>query len=361
MNSKIRSICIVGQGLTGGGIERAFTSLANYYVQLGIGVSIVLLFKTDQFYDLDTKIKIYYPDITRIDTNKYTYALKLFPYLRNTIYNIQPDVVLSFNEWYNSYVLIATKFLNIPVFVSDRMSPAIKLNFINTIAKRLFYKSAAGVIAQTNYAAEQIKIKVNPKNIIVIPNPVNAINIKNKIKKKSIVTLGRLSIEKGHKYLIEAFSKIHHNSWELNIIGDGPERYELEKLSKNICKDKIVIFHGHLKEFSQIMSEAQIFVLPSLSEGFPNALIEAMSVPLACISSNCISGPSDIITDRVNGLLSKVADSDDLACKIDELISDNNLRELLVANAYYIRKTLNFKNIADKYILYMENIVNDMQ
>ncbi|NMW21090.1 MAG: glycosyltransferase [Chlorobiaceae bacterium] len=359
--NKIKSICIIGQGLNGGGIERAYTSLANYYTKQKLIISIILLFKTDQFYDLDSDIKIYFPEIERAGCNKYIYAVKLLPYIRNTISNINPDVVLSFNEWYNSYVIIATMGLNISLFVTDRMSPNMKLSAVNTFAKKLIYKKAAGVIAQTTYAAEKIQESAHPKNITVIPNPVNVIKTKKVNKKKSIVTLGRLSKEKGQKYLIEAFGKLNTNEWELNIIGDGPERMNLENMVNDLCAGKVVKFHGHLKEFSQIMSEAEIFVLPSLSEGFPNALIEAMSVPLACISSDCIAGPKDIINNRINGILFKVADSDDLALKINELINDEKLRNLLATNAYNIRNTLNFKVIAGRYLSFMQKTISDKQ
>ena len=358
MIKKINSICIVGQGLKGGGIERAFSSLANYYNEIGFNVSVVLLFDTDHFFVLNSNIKIYCPKIKREKYNKHFYAFKIFNYLRSSIRNIQSDVVLSFNEWYNPFVLVATRGLNIPVFVTDRMSPDLKLNFIHSLARKILYNKAAGVIAQTNYAAEKINVTCRPKQIIVIPNPVNVIDVPKRNKKRSIVTLGRLSAEKGHKYLIEAFGKIRQNDWELDIIGDGPDKEMLQKLSERVCDGKVVNFHGHLREFTDIMGEAQIFVLPSLSEGFPNALIEAMSVPLACISSNCVAGPSDIIIDKVNGLLVNVADSQDLADKIQMLIDDINLRESISKNAYEIRKTLDFNEIANKYLNFMNNIIN---
>ncbi len=357
MKNKINSICFIGQGLEGGGIERTLSSLANYYFELGVKVSIILLFKTDSFYYINPDIKVHYPNISRDNCNKYTYAIKLLPYLRNTIIHIKPDVVLSFNEWYNPYVLLVTQGLKIPVFVSDRMSPNIKLDYFNKILKIIIYKKAAGVISQTKYAAEILKRNVNPKQIIVIPNPLNVINDNNKIKYKSIVSLGRLSKEKGHKYLIEAFSLITASEWELHIIGDGPERVFLEEMSRKLCPDKIVVFHGHLKEFSQIMCKAQIFVLPSLSEGYPNALIEAMSVPLACISTNCVSGPSDIIQNGYNGILVNVGDCYDLADKINMLINDKDLRTKISVNAYKIRDTLNFTDIALKYLQYMNNSI----
>lgn len=98
--------------------------------------------------------------------------------------------------------------------------------------------------------------------------------------------MGRLEKVKGHEYLIKAFAKIEDQDWELSIVGDGSERPYLENLTKVLNIDNKVIFHGHLRDFRKQLSEAKIFVLPSLSEGFPNALIEAMSLPLPCISTD---------------------------------------------------------------------------
>jgi glycosyltransferase involved in cell wall biosynthesis len=235
------------------------------------------------------------------------------------------------------------------------MSPALNFGMILDTSKKFLYKRAKGIIAQTNYAADIIRKRTNAANVVVIPNPLNLMPYIICEKKNYIVTLGRLSKEKGHIYLIEAFAKINRPDWTLHIVGDGPMRSELENLAKNMEIENKVIFHGHTKDFSLIFSESKIFVLPSLSEGFPNALIEAMSVPLACISSNCIAGPGDIISHGENGLLVEPANVGALTAALIELIDDKPFRKKLSENAYKIRERLEYEKIAGEYLNFLSS------
>jgi GalNAc-alpha-(1->4)-GalNAc-alpha-(1->3)-diNAcBac-PP-undecaprenol alpha-1,4-N-acetyl-D-galactosaminyltransferase len=337
----------------GGGTERDMSGLANYYSSQGIKVDILLLFKLEHFYSIDKGIEIYEPDQDRKSMNKYIYAFRLIPYIRKILKKTNSDVVFSFGEWFNPFVLLATRGLKYPVFVCDRMSPTLKFGIILDTAKRILYKRAGGIIAQTNYAADIIRKRTNAKNVAVIPNPLNIMNYMICERKNYIVTLGRLSKEKGHIYLIQAFAKINKSDWTLHIVGGGPMHAELEELAKNLGIENKVIFHGHLKDFSLIFSESKIFVLPSLSEGFPNALIEAMSVPLACISSDCIAGPRDIIAHGENGLLVEPANIEALAGALNELIEDEVLQNKLSENAYKIRERLNYEKIAADYLKFL--------
>src|SRR5690606_8324357 len=141
-------------------------------------------------------------------------------------------------------------------------------------------------------------------------------------KKNKIISVGRLTSEKGHKYLIEAFAMIDNMSWELNIVGDGNERPALEQLAKDLKIEERVVFHGHLKDFSKLIYESKIFVLPSIKEGFPNALAEAMSVPLACISTDFLGNQNEIIKNGVNGVLVPVKDAKKMAEAIHYLINN---------------------------------------
>ena len=356
MNKNIKSICFVASSLMGGGTERDMTGLANYYCSKGLKVDILLLFKLEQFYSIDKRIEIFEPDLDRKSMNKYVYALRLIPFVRKILKKINPDVVFGFGEWFNPYLIFAASRLKYPIFVCDRMSPTLKFGMVLDSAKRILYKRANGIIAQTNYAADIIRRRTNAKNVAVIPNPLNLMNYIQCEKKNYIVTLGRLSKEKGHLYLIQAFAKINNGDWTLNIIGDGPMRPELENLTKNLGIEKKVIFHGHLKDFSKIFSESKIFVLPSLSEGFPNALIEAMSVPLACISSDCPGGPRDIITHGENGLLVQSTNVEALTGALNKLIEDEFLRNKLSGNAFKIRERLEYEKIAGEYLNFLSDV-----
>ncbi|MDO9155204.1 MAG: glycosyltransferase [Paludibacter sp.] len=348
MNNK--KILIINNGLAGGGIERASVSMANYFVTLGYEINVVAVYKSEHFFTLDPRISFTEPTFSRETTNRNLYVLKMMAFVRKTVKEIRPYVILAFGEWTNSFVVMAISGLQIPCFLSDRMSPSLHLTPIHRYLKKIYYKKAKGIIAQTNYAKDVIKYRTGAKNIKVISNPVNCIERVDCVQKNRIVTVGRLSVEKGHRYLIEAFARVKDKTWELSIVGDGKERETLELLATNLGITDRVIFHGHQKDFSLQLSEAQIFVLPSLKEGFPNALIEAMSVPLACISSNCVAGPSDIIEDGVNGLLVETGNVDALADALNRLIENPDLRDNIAGEAYKIRETLAFDKIANKYL-----------
>jgi len=345
-----KKICFIGGGLRDGGQERALTSLANYFAGMGHQVSLINLFKTEQFYKLETSIEVIWPKTERTNHHRLIYAMLIWRYLRRTLKKLKPDVTLCFGEWFNPFVILSTRFLRIPLYVCDRMGPEINLGLVVGTSRKALYRFATGIIVQTNTAARIVSEKTGAKNITVIPNPVNVIFTEASVKKKQIVTLGRLSQEKGHIILIRAFALLAQKDWTLHIIGDGPERKRLEKEALVTGIEDRVIFYGSLKNFNQILGESDIFVLPSFYEGFPNALIEAMSVPLACISSNCIAGPSYIIEDGSNGLLVEPGNIEALTSALTRLIENPDLRERLALEAYKVRETLAFDKIAKQYL-----------
>jgi len=230
------------------------------------------------------------------------------------------------------------------------MGPGINLGRLIGTARKVFYRFATGIIVQTSAAADVVKRQTGVKNIGIIPNPVNVINTDISFKKKQIITIGRLAKEKGHIILIRAFAKLKVKDWTLHIIGDGPERINLEQEIALLGISERVIFYGHLRDFGNIIGESEIFVLPSFYEGFPNSLIEAMSVPLACISSDCTAGPSDIIEDGINGILFETGNTESLAESIEYLIRNPDLRIKLAKEAFKVREKLAFDKIAGLYL-----------
>jgi GalNAc-alpha-(1->4)-GalNAc-alpha-(1->3)-diNAcBac-PP-undecaprenol alpha-1,4-N-acetyl-D-galactosaminyltransferase len=345
-----RRILIINNGLDGGGIERASVSLANHFADLGYNVNIVALYKSEHFFLLDQRIGFEEPAFNRKSLNRSLYVIKMLLFLRKNIKKIKPDVILAFSEWTNPYVVIANLRLGVPLYLSDRMSPLAKLPFLSSLLKKYFYKKATGIIAQTEFAKQIIYKNTVASNIKVIYNPVASIEKVNCIRKNRIISVGRLSKEKGHRFLLEAFAKVKDVSWELSLVGDGKEREFLQKLADTLGITDRIVFYGHQKDFSLQLSEAQIFVLPSLTEGFPNALLEAMSVPLACISSNCVAGPGEIIKEGINGILVEPANIDELASALNRLIENPDLRETLATEAYKVREILAFDKIAQQYL-----------
>lgn len=331
-------------------MERALTSLANYFADQQYEVAIVNLFKTEVFFELRESIQLIWPKLDRSKLHRMHYAVRLLPYLRKEIKNLKPDVVLSFGEWINSYVILALVGTGQRLYVSNRMGPELKLGFPLDQANRLLYRLATGVIAQTQVAKDIIQSSTGTKNICVIPNAVRPIDVNLPRAEKRIITVGRLTREKGHDILLEAFAQMTDSAWTLDIVGDGRLRSSLETRANELGIAKRVLFYGHRKHFEDLMARASIFVLPSYYEGFPNALVEAMSVPLACISSNCVAGPSEIITHGVNGLLFSPGNITELTALLNQLASDGELRAELSRSAFSVRERFAFEKVAATYL-----------
>jgi glycosyltransferase involved in cell wall biosynthesis len=345
-----KKILFVSHGLNGGGMERSLVTLANYFAKHH-KVTILNIYNTDIFFEIDKNIEIIWPDFER--TNRVLYILRLLPFIRRNLKNVKPDVVLSFGETFNSYVVFSSAFLKPRIVLTNRMWPQLRLGFPADLLNKILYRFADGVIAQTQTAKEIIWKKAYNSNIIVIPNSVVPINAYPKEKKQQIVSVGRLSKAKGHTILLQAFAKLQAKEWSLHLIGDGSERQSLEREAKTLGIADKVYFHGHLKDFSTIIAKSEIFVLPSFFEGFPNALIEAMSLPLACISSDCVAGPGDIIQHGINGVLVKPGYVTELTAAIENLITNKAYRDSLAREAYKVRSTYDFETIAKRYLEFM--------
>ena len=346
----IKSILIINNGLAGGGIERSSVSLANHFHKTGNKVSVLALYQSVRFFTLDNEIFFLEPDFSRENANKILYLPKMIKYIRQSVRKIKPDTILAFGEWTNPFVLLALTGTRYPVYVTDRMSPLAKLPVLSELLRKTLYKRADGIIAQSNFAKSILQEKTKAKNIHVIYNAVNTIEKIDCEVKNRIVTVGRLEEVKGHRYLIEAFARIRNKDWELSIVGDGSLRSELGNLVGSLGVKERVVFHGHLIDFRLQMSEAKIFVLPSLKEGFPNALIEAMSVPLACIATDTFNGHHEIITNKENGLLVQSRNVDELTKALEFLIDNELHREKIKEKAFEVRHKLNLDVTADQYL-----------
>lgn len=340
-------ILIINNGLANGGIERASSSMANHFASLGHKVVILALYKSEHFFDLHPSIVFIEPK--NASASK-LYMLKMMAYVRKNVKKIQPDTILAYGEWTNCFVGLALVGIKITIFYTDRMRPNGHLPLAHRILRRVFYPRAKGIIAQSEFAKRIISERTGATRIEVIYNPVNAIEKVDCEKKKTIVCVGRFTKEKGHCILVDAMARIKHSDWTLSLVGDGPLRGELEKQVKNLGLQNRVVFHGAMKEFRHELSEASLFVMPSLREGFPNALIEAMSVPLPCIATRCTEAMDEVVNDGVDAILVPAGDADVLAKAIDKLIDNPELCQSLATNAYQVRVRLDFNKIAEEHL-----------
>lgn len=339
-----------------GGAERVMSELASKFSNLGYKVHLVLLANSVDFYTVNSNVLIQRLGfINHGSLKKIIAEYQTFLKLRKLLKTEKPDAVLSFMEKYNVFTILSSRFLNLKVFVSDRSNPNKKFPKHIALLKKITYRYATGIVAQTSLAKNILEKTTKNNNIKVIPNPVKQVKLYPEIKREKIVlNVGRLIPEKGQKFLLEAFSKLNLTDWKLVILGDGPLRTDLEMLAKDFEIQDNLYMPGAVNNVDKWLAKASIFAFPSVSEGFPNALVEAMAAGLPCVSFDCDAGPRDIIKNGENGFLIPLKRTEKFSKKIHFLIEHPELRLYMGKKASAIKNELEISKIAKEYLSFFD-------
>lgn len=355
-----------------GGLEKAMLNLSHLFLLENIDVTIVTLYRFKHFYKVDPRIRIIEPPDYRFDYSKPVYYIRFVAFFRSLILDrFNFDVILSFHEYCNYQIVLSGLFQPIPIVVSDRGSPGLRLTFPSNLLRRLLYPFSAGIIYQTDTAKNYFKSKRGwTVKSVIIPNALdNAILNKEVIpiesRKNQICWFGRLHWEKGLNYLLQAFklfisdasNKELNSQWNLKIIGSGPDEGKLIDLAEKLGINDKIFWMPAVKDVFEEIRDSKIFVLTSLREGYPNSLIEAMSMGIVPISFNCLAGPNEIINDGINGFLVKVGDSETVAERLDYLVNNDLVLKQISEEAMQVRNTNNPRSIARKYLDFLESLV----
>jgi glycosyltransferase involved in cell wall biosynthesis len=191
-----------------------------------------------------------------------------------------------------------------------------------------------------DFAARVIRIR--PDRLLVIPNGISLEDVPpaDPAEARAILglsadtlvmgTVGRLQPVKGTRYLLEAFTQLAavHEDVVLLLVGDGPERASLQVLAQQLGIAKSVRFLGDRQDVSRCLHTMDVFVLPSIWEGMPNAALEAMAVGLPVVAT-AAGGTPEVVVDGVTGLLVPPRDPDALARAVARLLRDSDLRRTM--------------------------------
>jgi glycosyltransferase involved in cell wall biosynthesis len=173
--------------------------------------------------------------------------------------------------------------------------------------------------------------------------------------------MGRLDTQKGFDLLLRAFAKCcrERPDWALTIIGEGEERDELQALAQNLDIASKVRFTGRVAVPAALLRRADLFVLSSRYEGFPNALLEAMAVGLPVIATDCPSGPAHIVRNDIDGILVPTEDVDALATAMAGLMDDDAWRKRLGASATSVVERFSVERIMEHWDSLLEQVTRD--
>ena len=356
-------LTLIISSLSSGGAERVMSTMANHWAEKGRRITLLTFDDGSEppFYDLHPKVNHYPLNLFKASINpidRVGNALKRHWDLRRAIVASCPQAVLSFIDTANVRVLLTTLGLRLPVIVSERIDPAHHsiLRRWSTL-RRWLYPRATCLIVQTHDALACFSVAVRQK-ARVIPNPVTAPphlpaeqlasprrthrqaqagggKVRPKRRAKTVIAMGRLARQKGFEQLLKAFAEISHThpEWSVVIWGEGSLRSKLEAVRDELGLKGRVSFPGYTREPFEEMRQADLFVLSSHYEGFPNVLCEALACGLPVVSFDCPSGPREVIRDGIDGILVPPGDARALASAMDRLMDDDSERERLAARA----------------------------
>ncbi len=321
-------ICFLIGSLNGGGAERVVSMLANKFSDEN-DVDIVVWNNEKPFYQLNSNIRVHNLNLTYDESSSGSHTwfnFKRIIALVKTLRQVKPVIMISFIISNNVLAIISAKICGIPIIISERSEL-----FTNKISafwfrlRKLSYRFADVLALQTRGAYNlAFKHGFQAKDNVVIPNPI-MLDQENIAEKEDVILfVGRLSKEKRVIDLLEAFAKINakHKDYALWVVGDGPEMAALKAAVVGLGLNEKVVFWGLQTSPKQFYLKAKIFVLPSVSEGFPNVLLEAMNYNNIVISSNCPMGPAEIIENGSNGFLYEPKDVDSLAALLSDVIDN---------------------------------------
>ena len=344
-----KRIVFVISSLGPGGAERVASLLTSKWADTGISVTLVTTFLfelDDDFYPLSPLIhRVRLANLVTRNGRSVTDNFVRGITFRRLVQSTNPDVVISFMDRVNVLTLLSLAGTSFPVIVCERSNPFLqKLSNKWELLRRFTYKKMAAVVCcQSTAVAEKLN-SLWQISTFSLPNPLSPdipTNIDSCLKRQQIILcVGRLSPEKGHDLLLHSWATLadEYPDWTLRMVGDGVLRDNLLQTAKKLGIQKRVEWVGTVKNAWSEYQNSQIFVLPSRYEGFPNALLEAMALGCACISTNCDSGPAQMIQDGVSGLLCETEDVNAMSLALRKLLDSPALRQAYGKNAQDIRQ-----------------------
>lgn len=277
------------------------------------------------------------------------------------IWRINPDILLVQSIGIGIPALLTKKLLKIPYVIWGRGDDVYRPGRFIRITARSILMNADSVLALTENMRKRM-MNICPREISIVPNGINleqfSVRSPTRMKEegtKNILFVGRLHPVKGVQYLIRAMKKVLEEipDAKLILVGDGEERERLEALSIQLGIQKSVHFIGIVPHemVHTFMHQADVFVLPSLSEGFPNVLLEAMACKLPVVATR-VGGIPDIIEDGTNGYIVEVNDSQNIADRILFILKNE-----ILMNEFSVNNEQKVKNYTwDAVIFNLEEI-----
>ena len=367
MNIEKKSIAILIPDLRFGGAEKVYINLSSIWLKNGYEVIFILMNSKGEFYKkMPKKIKIISLNVKRI-------RQVIFPLIK-VLKKEKIDVLLAAMWPLTSAAVIAwilsgkknLLYLCDHVHLTSTCKYEINIPiFILKIALKLTYPFANGIICVSKGVKDNLcsLVKIPKKQIKVIYNPITKKNINYKFSKNlknklwgrnfnyKILSVGALKVQKDHKTLLKAFSLLIKDfNCKLIVVGDGYLKNDLLELIQKLKLQKNVKLVGYYSDLDIWYKTADLFVLSSRWEGFANVIVESLQFGLPVVSTNCLSGPSEILNKGKYGSLVPISDPKKLCVAMKKsLIKKHKKSDLIKRSKYF-----DIEKISYEYLNYFK-------
>lgn len=372
----MKRITILALHLGYGGIENCISNLANSLVD-DYEVNIISTYKLYEkpVFKLNDKIKIKYL-MTDLKPNKQELKqslkkLKLITFFKELkkslkILKLKKNLMIEVIKNCDSDVIISTRDIHNNWLSKYGRDKTLKIGwehnhhhnnkrYINKVTKSVLGLDYFVLVSKdlTKFYSEKLKDK--KVKCVYIPNSINFFpQEKAKLETENLISIGRLSHEKGYLDLIDIFKELHQKypDSKLNIIGDGPDRKKIEKKIRDNKLEDYIILHGFQeKEYiNKYLEKSSVYIMTSYTESFGLVLLEAFAYGIPCVAYSSAEGANEIISDNWDGYLIKDRDKNKMIKRICELLSNRNRRLIMGANGIKKAQEFNTQKTKQKWI-----------
>ncbi len=338
-DSKQKKIFFLVPSFRGGGAERIVLNLVNNLDKTKFEVGLITISGEGEYKNLLSK------EVEHFNLGKKKARQAIFSLIK-LLKKEKPDVVMGAVIQSTIILYLTSFFIPKGIKIMNRLenfySKTVKgQKFVQKMLFQRALEKSNHIITISNEMEESLRknIKISKGQIKTIYNPIDLEHIKKAAQEEVsndlpesgpiVVSCGRLTEQKGFEYLIKAFQKVKNNysDAQLLILGQGELKDSLQELARSLDIKDSVHFLGFKENPFKYIARADIFVLSSLWEGFGNVLVEAMACGTPIVSTDCPSGPKEILENGENGKLVKTEDVGSLADGIVDLLKDKDLQE----------------------------------
>ena len=330
--------------LTGGGAERVVSVWASELAELGYDVGILLSCGAENEYPISDKVKIHAISPTYAQYRQLSLFQKIMQ-RRKLLKQEKPEYLISFLPHVQKLSMFASLGLGIKRIETVRVSPwhASSNKGLSKLLWKICYATGHKIILQSSDQAPYFGKRMQ-KKCVIIPNPISRSYIDHFKTDHSgnitrFIAAGRIATQKNYPMMIRGFAKVISahagENLVLDIYGaeDGQAAKELQQLIQTLHMEGNIFLRGRTPFIQKEYCSSDVYLMTSNYEGMPNALMEAMASGLVCISTDCKTGPRDLIEDGANGFLVPVGDVDALAECIQRVLQMSEKERIAMAQA----------------------------